>query len=235
MTATSERTPAEAGREPSMTRWSNRQHGAGLSVPFPGPNPERLALSELRRQVIEIVKANGREYREEPFRLASGQLSHWYMDGKKALGSGPDLRKACRAIIELAREQDVEFDAVGGLTLGADAFATGIAIEDDKNWFVVRKQAKGHGKGQRIEATPLGPGKRVLLVDDVVTTGGSILDALAVVQESGAEVVLAVTLVDRGDEAAKRFADLGVPYRPLITYSDLEMPAIGTEEIAAAG
>jgi len=184
-------------------------------------------LSSLSKSVVDVVKTYGLEYRNEPFTLASGEQSHDYMDGKKALADGRHLRQACEAIIELAHDEGADFDAVGGLTLGADAFGTGIALLTDKKWFVVRKQAKEHGKGRRIEGANLGPGVRVLLVDDVVTTGGSILEALDAVQATQAEIVLAVTLVDRGDAAAKRFADRGVAYRPLITYRDLEIPPVG--------
>jgi orotate phosphoribosyltransferase len=182
----------------------------------------------LRDQVIEVVTTYGLEYREEPFVLASGELSHDYMDGKRALARGAHLRLACAALLDLVSGAGVEFDAVGGLTLGADAYATGIAMLADKRWFVVRKQAKDHGKGKRIEAAELGPGVRVLLVDDVVSTGGSILQALEAVRETGAEVVFATTLVDRGDAAARRFTELGVPYQPLITYRDLNIKPIGS-------
>src|SRR5205085_1093346 len=82
------------------------------------------------------------------------------------------LRVACEAIVELVREAGVEFDAVGGLTLGADQFAHGVALVADRGWFVIRKQPKGRGTDQWVEGTVLGPGVRVLLVDDVVTTGG---------------------------------------------------------------
>ena len=181
----------------------------------------------LRDQVIDVVTTYGLEYREEPFTLASGELSHDYMDGKRALARGEHLKLACQALIELVADAGVEFDAVGGLTLGADAYATVIAVLAGKRWFVVRKQAKDHGKGKQIEAAELGPGVRVLLVDDVVSTGGSILQALDVVRATGAEVVFATTLVDRGEAAARRFHDLGVPYRPLITYRDLNIKPIG--------
>ncbi len=192
-------------------------------------------MSALRDDVVAIVKQHGLAYREEPFRLASGELSHDYMDGKKALAEGEHLRVACEAIMELASDAGVEFDAVGGLTLGADAYATGIALLAQKRWFVVRKKPKDHGKGKRIEGAELTSGTRVLLVDDVVSTGGSILEALGVVQATGAHVVLAVTLVDRGDEAEDKFRDLGVAYRPLITYRDLGIKPVGKTRASATG
>jgi len=181
----------------------------------------------LRESVVAIVKEHGLEHRDEPFLLASGESSHDYMDGKRALSQGEHLRVACEAIIELAREAGADFDAVGGLTLGADSFAHGIALLTNKRWFVVRKQAKEHGKGRRVEGAELGPEVKVLLVEDVVTTGGSILEAFEAVRATGASISLAVALVDRGDEAAKRFTDLGVAYRPLVTYEDLGIKPVG--------
>jgi len=199
------------------------------------PSLERSLLSNLRESVLAVVKEHGLETRAEPFTLASGERSHNYLDGKKALAAGPHLRIACQAMIELAQDEGADFDAVGGLTLGADAFGTGIALLTETSWFVVRKAAKEHGKGRRIEGTKLGPGVRVLLVDDVVTTGGSILEALAAVQATGASIALAVTLVDRGDVAAERLRGAGVAYRPLITYRDLGIEPVGRARPVAVG
>lgn len=184
-------------------------------------------MSDLRERSIEIVKTYGLVHREEPFQLASGELSHDYMNGKRALAAGDRLKTACEAIVELAAETGISYDAVGGLTLGADCYAYGIAMLTGKEWFVVRKQTKDHGAQKRVEGAELGPGVRVLLVDDVVTTAGSILQSLDVVQELGAEVVLAVTLVDRGEVGRQKFADRGVPYAPLMTYADLGIKAVG--------
>lgn len=216
-----------------MSRWSRRKSSSTYPS-YPLPSAEHLTLSDLRETVIAIVKEHGLEYREVPFTLSSGEQSHDYMDGKRALARGEHLRRACEAILELAADAGVEFDAVGGLTLGADAYATGIALLANKQWFVVRKQPKEHGKSKRVEGADIGPGTRVLLVDDVVSTGGSILEALRVVKDTGAEVVLAVTLVDRGDEAAGKFTELGVPYRPLITYRDLGIPPVGRVRASTA-
>ena len=102
------------------------------------------------------------------------------------------------------------------------------------NWFIVRKEAKGRGTNRLVEGTRIGEGNRVLLIDDVVTTGGSILKAYQSVQATGAQVVAAVTLADRGDDARRSFDDLGVPYFPMATYEDMGIPAIGTETASAS-
>jgi orotate phosphoribosyltransferase len=182
-------------------------------------------LSELRSAVIALVQQEALMRLNEPVRLASGAWSTEYLDTKKALKAGKNRRLACEAIVELARDEGIEFDAVGGLTLGADGFAYGISVLYGKDSFVVRKAVKEHGTKKRIEGD-LGPGVRVLLVDDVVTTGASIFEAFEEVRKTGAEIVLAVTLVDRGDEATARFASEGIRYNPLITYSDLNIPPV---------
>jgi orotate phosphoribosyltransferase len=180
-------------------------------------------LDELRRIVSEL----GHEERAEKFALASGELSEHFIDGKRALAHGRHLALACRVMLQATAQMNIEFDAVGGLTLGADHFSHGIAMLGEKDWFVVRKEPKGRGTNRLIEGTPIGPGSRVLLVDDVVTTGGSILRAYDAIVGEGAAVVGAITLVDRSGVARRSFEDRGVPYRALVTYGDLGIPPVG--------
>ncbi len=129
---------------------------------------------------------------------------------------------------DLAAGAGIEYDAVGGLTLGADQFAHGIAIVDDADWFVVRKEPKGRGTDRFVEGAEL-DGKRVLLVDDVITTGGSSLVAAERIVAEGGQIVMATTLVSRSDEPAERFAAANIMFLPLFTYDDLGIPAVGTE------
>jgi len=166
---------------------------------------------------------------EEPIQLASGEWSREYIDGKACLGRGADLKLACQALIELV--SDIEFDSVGGLTMGADMFAHGVSILlPDKKWFSVRKKEKDHGITDRIAGAKPGPGDRVLLVDDVVTTGGSIGQALSEAKRTRATIVCAVTLVDRGDVASGMFEAEAIPYRPLVTYRDLDIAPVGNAQ-----
>jgi orotate phosphoribosyltransferase len=157
--------------------------------------------------------------------LASGEWSRDFIDGKKALADGRDLETACRAMLELV--EGIDFDAVGGLTLGADQFAHVLAVLARRRWFVVRKVVKGRGTNKRVEGADLVEGVRVLLIDDVVTTGSSIREAYEVISDLGAHVVAAVTLVDRGEVAKAMFAGLGVPYFPVATYKDLDIEPVG--------
>ena len=175
-------------------------------------------MSPLRDRLVELLRAKALRRLDEPVRLASGAWSSDFIDGKEALGAWSDLRFASEVIFETAVAAGHRFDAVGGPTMGADALAVGIAVVSDSRWFFVRKEPKGRGTRRWIEGTQVGPGDRVLLVEDVVTTGGSILKALEIVRHTGAEVVAAATLVDRGDLARPRFEDLGVAYFPMATY-----------------
>lgn len=170
---------------------------------------------------FDLIRTRGHERREEPFRLASGQLSHDYIDGKYAIDTGERLTIVSRAVADLAASSGIDFDAVGGLTMGADPLAHGVAMVTGKAWFSVRKEQKQRGREQWIEGTRLEPGTRVLLVDDVISTGGSTEIALERVTAAGAVAVGVIPMVDRGDVAAKRFAARNVPFVALVTYKDL--------------
>lgn len=181
-----------------------------------------------RARIVDLVRRLGLERRDEPFTLTSGERSHEYIDAKLAIARGADLRLAGEAAVEALAVLGVEqYDAVGGLTMGADPLAHAIAIVADVAWFSVRKEAKGHGTQRFIEGAALEPGSQVVLADDVVTTGGSIQQAFRVLDELGVAVVGAVTLVDRGDVAGAFFTERNVPYAPLASYRDLDIPPVG--------
>jgi len=187
--------------------------------------PDRTAL-------LELIRARGYLHTETPLQLASGELSQDFIDGKKALARGADLRAACEHIVARAHEAGVRFDAVGGLTMGADHLSHGVALVADVEWFTVRKEPKGRGTGKLIEGSELGPGRQVLVVEDVVTSGGSALRACDAVEATGARVAAVATLVDRGDVARGAFTARGYAYLPMLTYVDFGIPRVGP---AAAG
>lgn len=190
------------------------------------PMPETPAAR--KAALLDLLVNRGLIRLDEPVELSSGARSRYFLDGKKALAAGRDLALACQCMADLAAEAGIEFDAVGGLTLGADQFAHGVAMVDDAEWFVVRKQPKGRGTDRYVEGADL-DGKRVLLVDDVITSGGSSLIARDRIVAEGGTVVLATTLVSRSDEPVERFGAEGVTFLPLFTYEDLGIPAVGTE------
>ena len=195
---------------------------------------ESRRRTELAQQALDFIQRDGHERREVPFKLASGQMSQDYIDGKYAVGHGAQLAIVSRAILELAHNKGMEFTAVGGLTMGADALAHGIAVIAERSWFSVRKQPKPRGREQWIEGARLSASDSVLLVDDVVTSGGSIMLAYERVITTGAKVTGVIPMVDRGDAGAERFRQLRVPYAALVTYHDLEIEPVGQALAGAA-
>jgi orotate phosphoribosyltransferase len=179
------------------------------------------------QDAFDVIK-RGYEFREVPFKLASGQTSNHYIDGKHAIDTGARLSVVCQAVVDLAAQNQIEFDAVGGLTMGADALAVGVAVLTGKAWFSVRKEPKSRGLEQFIEGFRLkdNPGTRVLLVEDVVSTGGSVRKAYDKTIEAGSVVTGIIPMVDRGEVATRKFGDLGVPYLPLVTYQHLGIEPI---------
>lgn len=192
-------------------------------------SPDRAEHTESRLRLLDVVRERGLVQFPEPRELASGELSCDFIDAKRALSRGRDLRLACQVIADSIALLGIDFTAVGGLTLGADQFSHGIAVHlaDDREWFVVRKQAKGRGTDQLVEGAELSETSRVVLVDDIVTTGGSIQQAYNQVLGTEAQIVAAVTLVDRGDVARSFFEGVNVPYQPVFTYRDLGIKPVG--------
>lgn len=155
--------------------------------------------------------------------LSSGREADYYVDMRRVTLDGVASPIVGRVMRDLVA--DWEFDAVGGLTLGADPVATSMmhaaaAAGDRLDTFVVRKAAKAHGLQRQIEGTPV-EGRRVLVVEDTSTTGGSPLQAVEVLRAAGAEVVGVATIVDRNTGARERIEAEGLPYRFAISAEDL--------------
>jgi orotate phosphoribosyltransferase len=156
-------------------------------------------------------------------RLASGRTADYYVDLRRVTLDGaaaPLVGRVMRTLVA-----DWEFDAVGGLTLGADPVATAMlhaAAADGGRLdaFVVRKAEKAHGLQRRIEGSPV-EGRRVLAVEDTSTTGGSVLTAVEALREAGAEVVGVAVIVDRDTGAKEQVEAAGLPYRYAISLTDL--------------
>jgi orotate phosphoribosyltransferase len=186
-------------------------------------------VSPREHRLAEVLRQRGVLRLDEAVQLASGDWSRHFVDAKRALAGGRDLRLAGEALADLVAAEVQAVDAVGGMTMGADPLAHAVAIASDVEWFAVRKQAKERGTKRRIEGAVLGPGRRVLVVDDVVTRGGSLLEAFEAVRATGATVVAAVALVDRGGFDPEPLTRHGAAYRALLTHADVGIPAVGTE------
>ncbi|MDA8285765.1 MAG: orotate phosphoribosyltransferase [Actinomycetota bacterium] len=173
-----------------------------------------------RAALVRLVLERGYERRDQPFALSSGGSSRDYIDCRHVLATGDALRAVAAAVVDAV---DVSWEVIGGPTMGADPIAHGVAMVAGVPWFSVRKEPKGHGRGTWLEGHRLAAGERVLAVEDTVSTGGSLLRAIERIRETGADVVAAATLVDRGPAVAERFEAAGIPWFPLLTWDDLRI------------
>jgi orotate phosphoribosyltransferase len=163
---------------------------------------------------------------QKGFTLASGQVSPFYVDCR-ALMAYPSARRLVGQLAHAAL-MEVEIDCLGGLEIGAISIATTIsdfayAADPKREWrtFVVRKQPKDHGLGKLIEGA-IRPGDRALIVDDVLTSGGSLLKAVASAREAGLVVTHALVIVDRKEQAGRlKVEQDGVKVISLLTIDDL--------------
>jgi orotate phosphoribosyltransferase len=169
-------------------------------------------LAELRAHALIVGEVT----------LTSGRTAPYYVDAKRAVLRPAGFAALAELVAGYAREW--EATAVGGLTMGADAPAcAALAGGADVKAFFVRKETKAHGQQRRIEGPPLDPGERCLIVEDVVTTGGSTVQAIEAVRGEGHEVCGVITILDRlagGADEIRRAAH-GAPYEPLATIDDI--------------
>ena len=172
---------------------------------------QQRLVGELREHALVIGEVT----------LSSGTTASYYVDAKRAILRRPGFA----ALGELVAGQvhALGATAVGGLTMGADPIAcAALAAGADVKAFFVRKETKAHGLQRRIEGPPLDAGERVLVVEDVVTTGGSTLQAIDAIRAAGHEIVGVTAVLDRlagGADAIREAA--GAPYEPLTTIDDV--------------
>jgi orotate phosphoribosyltransferase len=175
-------------------------------------DPRQTLIEELRRHALIVGEVT----------LTSGATAQYYVDAKRAILRPAGFHALAELVARYAREW--EATAVGGLTMGADAPAcAALAGGADVKGFFVRKETKAHGLQRRIEGPPLDEGERCLIVEDVVTSGGSAIQAIAAVRAAGHDVCGVVVVLDRlagGAEAIVSAAE-GAPYEALATIDDL--------------
>ena len=158
------------------------------------------------------------------FTLTSGKTATFYVD-LRALSLDHRVAPLIGDVMVDMVEEFTDIDAVGGLTMGADPVASAImhrGILRGKTWdaLVVRKEPKNHGMGKQVEGPPVA-GKRVIVVEDTSTTGGSPLTACEAIEKEGGSVVAVCVVVDRNTGAKEVIEKAGYPYRAALTLSDL--------------
>ena len=191
------------------------------------PDEQKKALIYLLRQLA---------YREGDFKLSSGQKSSYYINCKPVTLHPQGALLV--GILMLAELPD-DAEAVGGLTLGADPIVSAVSLasayteetseirkRSNLPGLIVRKQAKGHGTQAYIEGPILKPNTCVWILEDVVTTGASALQAAQRIADAGYTVGGILALVDRQQGGAERYAEAGIPFRWLLTIDDIQSATI---------
>ncbi len=179
----------------------------------------------IKEELKEIIR--DLSYEEREVTLASGRRSNFYFDGKQTTLHSRGGLLVGQAFWEEVKQFGVTIDGVGGLTLGADPIATATSIAAqlegvNVHAFIIRKEPKGHGTGQWLEGRKnLPPGSKVVIVEDVTTTGGSSMKAVERAKEEGLEVVGIITLVDREEGAREAIEGAGQVLRTVFTKSEV--------------
>jgi len=176
-------------------------------------------LERLRNHVLEHSVKTGE------FVLKSGAVSSWFLDTKQTACRADGIIAVTDALVEVFGDDLQSIDAIGGLTLGADPMAYGVAAVlgtrgIDLRSFSVRKEAKQGGVTGRI-AGALQPGDRVLVTEDTTTRGTSLIEAVDQIEAFGAKPVFMSVIVDRGGTCAGMADARGIDYRPLLIAPDL--------------
>ena len=180
--------------------------------------------AEWRQRLAELLRELS--LRRGTFVLASGRTSNYYLDCRRTTLHPEGAVLVGRLVLRAIVERNWNPVAVGGMTLGADPIATAASVV---SWlegpapvaaFLVRKEAKAHGTGRRIEGAPAA-GSPVVLVEDVITTGGSSLRALEACRDEGLEVLGLVAIVDREEGGRENLEAAGLPVASLFTAREL--------------
>ena len=178
-----------------------------------------------RREAIREM-INARSVLRGEFVLTSGRTSNYYIDGRMTTLSADGAAMTGQYIFDMIR--DLNVDAVGGPTVGADPMATAVSLASYQagkpiDAFIVRSDRKQHGTMRQIEG-PVRPGSRVVVLDDTVTSGGSLLHAAKAAEEAGCEVVKIVAILDRLQGGSQKIRDAGYEFESILTNDDLDLP-----------
>ena len=175
-----------------------------------------------RARLLQIIRE--RSYEEREVTLASGRKSNFYIDGKQTTLDPEGAYLVGKVFYAMIKGKA---EAIGGPTLGADPIVTAVALTSHQEGnaiaaFIIRKEPKGHGKGLWIEGDKaVKKGTRVAIVEDVVTTGGSLLKAIKIAEEHGLKVVQALTLVDREEGGKEELAAAGYTLEAVFTRGEI--------------
>ncbi|MBN1818773.1 MAG: orotate phosphoribosyltransferase [Sedimentisphaerales bacterium] len=170
-----------------------------------------MTKKELAKRIKDVA------YLEGDFVLRSGKRSKYYLD-KYLFETCPDILKALGD--ELAKHAGKDVTLIAGAELGGVALAASTAVASGRNWIIVRNSKKGYGTGKMVEGV-LNAGDIVLLVEDIATTGGQVLEAAKIITEAGATVKKIVCVIDRKQGAEENITGAGFVFESILTKHDL--------------
>lgn len=181
---------------------------------------------DIRERLIALIKERSFMKSEEPiFKLSSGKVSNFYFDLKKTTYSPEGLYLVGNLVFDKIKEIGLKPKAVGGLTMGADPIAAATSYTsylrgESIEAIVIRKEPKGHGTGNQVEGY-VKPGDEVIIIDDVITTGGSTIKAIEAAKDSGLKIQAVIVVLDRCEcEGRQNIERLGYPVYPILTIKD---------------
>lgn len=178
-------------------------------------------IDNLKAQLLKLLKKEA--FRKGGIVLSSGKVSSFYIDGRRVTLTAKGAYLVAYLILDLLKGQKIE--AVGGPTLGADPIAGALAVmsfikKKPLKTFIIRKAPKLHGARRQIEGPDLKTGSRLVLVDDVATSGRSLLDSIGILRNEGFQVDTAIVIVDRQEGAIEAFAQKNCQLISLFTPRD---------------
>jgi orotate phosphoribosyltransferase len=188
-------------------------------------------MSKPRRDLLQLLAELS--FSQDEITLSSGLKSNFYVDCKQTLLHPHGMALTGTVLVDAWQEKGWDIDAVGGPTLGADPMTCAFVLQARRRGilipgFFIRKEAKGHGTGTFVEGTrSVGPGSRVLVLEDVITTGGSSIRSIGHIRDVGMEVVGLFCLVDRLEGGREAIEAEGVPVTAMYTrrdFLDMERP-----------
>jgi orotate phosphoribosyltransferase len=174
-------------------------------------------LETQKQELIAALKACG-AVRYGDFTLASGKKSKYYIDIKKASTDPKTLKLIARQAAFRIKQMDV--NTIAGVELGGVPLATAVSMETELPLLIVRKAVKGYGTKSRFVGD-IKPDDRLVMLEDVTTSGGSVRDAIEVVRETGADIKYVISVVDREEGAKENLKEAGTELIPLVSASDL--------------
>lgn len=198
------------------------QHAKGVTMGLILSRDDKMtSIIDIRTRVFQIIQE--RSFVRGPVTLSSGQVSDHYFDMKPTMLHHEGANLLSQLVLD--RIKNLNIDCIGGLEMGAVPLIGPLVLISGEQHqpiqgFFVRKAPKEHGTMRQIEGVSDLRGKKVVVVDDVTTTGKSAMKSIQVLKDAGAEVVLVISILDRQEGAQKRYSDAGIPFQSLFTASD---------------